>query len=289
MNQKAVREIAMRYKGAARQVADTLYALTPDGFTETKAAAAKMMVDRIIESLDAYVGMWANRSVMGEYDAARKTATARLTVFGKRPSKRYNAKRHTKARAGVAAAAVSDFYNANKSIRKTANTYISVIRKAAKNVAELRAFTWSPDDIAWLEREAAEAVAQGVARRTFSQQIIDYLKRQVGDTVSIPIEGTDGVIRSYNLAKYAEMVASYRMREAATEATKEAAKEYDSDLVEIPAKADTVCEVCLGIEGQIYSLSGKTPGFPVLDFEFPPHPRCQHYIRNVSERAAGVV
>jgi len=59
------------------------------------------------------------------------------------------------------------------------------------------------------------------------------------------------------------------MREAQSESIKESMKEFGEDLVEIPVH-DNPCEICAPYQGQVYSISGGTPGYPLLPEGGPP-------------------
>ncbi|MEN6311205.1 MAG: phage minor capsid protein, partial [Acidobacteriota bacterium] len=170
-----------------------------------------------------------------------------------------------------------DLAKANRTILRIAKKYVSLVDQGRRAAAKLQALTGEEGET--IGKWAAEAVAEGQTGRELQIRIMEYLRGQFSDGKFIVISG-----RNYKLSKYSELVASYRLREAATEATINAALEYDHDLVEIPAKGGS-CEDCIDIEGKVYSLSGNDPKYPKLtDEERPPiHPRCRHYLRVVSE------
>jgi len=47
----------------------------------------------------------------------------------------------------------------------------------------------------------------------------------------------------------------------------------------------TVCEICAQYEGKVYSISGKTLGYPILDARTPFHPNCEHSLLPTSPEA----
>jgi hypothetical protein len=73
-----------------------------------------------------------------------------------------------------------------------------------------------------------------------------------------------------------------RRRRGETDRIINEALEHGYDLVEIPA-ANTTCGICAGIEGKVYSITGKTPGYPLLteDKKPPLCGDCVHYLRIV--------
>jgi hypothetical protein len=79
----------------------------------------------------------------------------------------------------------------------------------------------------------------------------------------------------YNLSKYAEMVARTTLAEAQTQATLDQCALYENDLVKV-SDHNTICDICKEYEGNIYSLSGNDPDYPMLDESCPFHPNCQH-------------
>jgi hypothetical protein len=79
----------------------------------------------------------------------------------------------------------------------------------------------------------------------------------------------------YNLGSYAEMVARTTLAEAQTRATLDECALYEEDLVKVSIHG-TVCDICKESEGNIYSLSGNDPEYPMLDEPCPFHPNCQH-------------
>ncbi len=102
----------------------------------------------------------------------------------------------------------------------------------------------------------------------------------------------DGKRRSYNLRNYSDMVAQATSRMAATEGTITQTLDFGGDLVAWSVSANP-CSECLSRQGNVYSLTGRNPDFPVLsDEDRPPiHPYCQHALVPADEdglRAAGV-
>lgn len=73
------------------------------------------------------------------------------------------------------------------------------------------------------------------------------------------------------------------MREGALRAI-ERTRETGSDLVQITVHSGP-CDACLRVQGRVFSISGKTPGFPALtDDVLPPlHRGCGHVLVGVNE------
>ena len=74
---------------------------------------------------------------------------------------------------------------------------------------------------------------------------------------------------------YAEMWARTRSSEMASIANEESMQEYGLDIVRI-SDHNTTTPICMLYEGQYFSLTGKTPGLPILTMRPPFHPNCKH-------------
>jgi len=99
----------------------------------------------------------------------------------------------------------------------------------------------------------------------------------------IGINCRDGVFRRYNLKSYSETVAQTATRQAASEGAIASTTAVGGDLVQISVHSGA-CPQCAAVQGNVYSITGRTEGFPILrdDFEPPLHPRCEHVLIGVS-------
>ncbi len=93
------------------------------------------------------------------------------------------------------------------------------------------------------------------------------------------IEGfTDRAGRLWKLSDYAEMVALTTAQEANTTATMQRLAENGIDLVKWmvrpPVGSREPCEPCRKRDGKVYSMTGTTEGYPLLEEAPPLHPRC---------------
>jgi hypothetical protein len=106
--------------------------------------------------------------------------------------------------------------------------------------------------------------------------------QNVADGKYIRILCRDNVLRNYNLRDYSELVANSATRMAATEGAIQSTFEVGGDLVQISVHSDA-CPECEAIQGEVFSLTGATEGWPVLeDDDRPPiHPRCRHVLVGV--------
>jgi hypothetical protein len=131
-------------------------------------------------------------------------------------------------------------------------------------------------------RAGVEAVAEGVASGQTRRETSRALERRLirdGVTGFVDRRGAQ-----WQLDTYAEMVARTTTREAMSAGTRGRMTETGQDLVTISAHgADD--ELCGPREGVTYSITGQTPGYPVMtDDDWPPfHPLCLHVATPATE------
>jgi len=270
------RRLKVIYQAAANTLADVLRAADPASFDGSAAVRIRDRVTMLIASLDRSARAWAKKALAAAYRAEQMVTRNRLLILGKKKTARLPAGRHERTEKELIRQTLEDLYKANATFSDVAEQYLGMLAEANRGIQKVQAFTGAEE--AEIAEMAARAARQGVARQTLKNQIRDFLAEKLKGEAFIRING-----RNYNAGKYAELVARVRLREAATEATLNSAKEYDHDLVEIPAKGGS-CDICQEIEGKIYSISGADPEYPPLtDENRPPiHPRCRHYVRVVS-------
>jgi hypothetical protein len=160
---------------------------------------------------------------------------------------------------------------ANNSIPTIVDRYLASAMMAERAVqgAQLQEFSFGDvkDDVEAMAKKAVQAEA---SRGELSRTVRDYLRDQIGQGEFLEIKG-----RSYKMNKYAELVGRTTMRDAQTAATLDLCHQYENDLVQVSSHG-TVCEICAQYEGKVYSISGKTPGYPMLERRTPFHPNCEH-------------
>lgn len=125
----------------------------------------------------------------------------------------------------------------------------------------------------------AEEIAGGGINRMRSSLTKD-LQEKADNGQFLTING-----RNYQISKYADLVARTRTREAQTIGTIRTVQEFGIDLVQWKASADA-CEVCLPFDGNIYSISGKSEDYPMLEESPPVHPHCTCTLTPYVEEAA---
>lgn len=274
--EKEARRLKVTYQAAADSLAAILRAEDPALFDGAAAVRLRDRVGEIIARLDHAATTWVNRSLAAAYKAQQAVTRNRLLIMGEEQSKRFRPARHEKAKKTLIRQTLKDLYKANRTFREVAEQFIGMLDEAHRGLGNLQAMTGAEE--AQIAEMARKAVQDGLARQTLKNQIRDFLAKKLKGEAFIVING-----RHYQAGKYAELVARVRMRDAASEATINSAKEYEHDLVEIPAQGGA-CEDCQAIQGKVYSISGNDPEFEALtDENRPPiHPNCRHYLRVVS-------
>ena len=122
----------------------------------------------------------------------------------------------------------------------------------------------------------AEAKLTG---RSMTQIRADLKNRFINQNITA-IETKNG--RKINLNSYAETVARSVMTETENVAVIEHVKASGHDLVKMSAHASS-CPICAPLQGRVYSITGKTKGYPRLNRAFGGthaniHPNCKHFL-----------
>lgn len=280
-NEKAVKDLRAKYAGTAARILAILNALQPVGFNASKAAAARRRIDALVTDLNRYARAWTKRWVPAAYKDGRTLTNGRLAIMGEQKiPRRVKEERHRKAQAALIESVFGDLYKANRSIRQVAIRYCNVMAKSAEGARELQAFDQTLVQ-RYVSQRTKSAVRTGLPRQDFQSRILKYLQKKLAGQKFITIKCKDGIYRNYNLKDYAELMARTNLRDAQSTATKNVAREYDHDLVEIPEHG-SACDECKEYTGRVYSLSGKDPDYPVLESQPPFHPKCMCYLRVTS-------
>jgi len=131
----------------------------------------------------------------------------------------------------------------------------------------------------WNTEVIKEKISAGWTIKKTQQKLVEYLKDEGFKAVTFKRNGKDV---SMDLASYAAMVARSTTREATNQASMRQAKEVSGDLIKMSSHIPC-CDICFPLQGRVYSITGKTPGYPQLDQAFTSgyaniHPNCKHVI-----------
>jgi len=230
----------------------------------------------ITRVLNVTVDNWAGEAIPRAYKKGAAVARTALEILGKKPRRPPFEDKRRRLQDDL----VILLIKANNSIPTIVDRYLASAMMAERAVqgAQLQEFSFDEvkDDV---EAMAKKAVQTEASRGELSRTVRDYLRDQIGQGEFLEIKG-----RSYKMNKYAELVGRTTMRDAQTAATLDLCHQYENDLVQVSSHG-TVCEICAQYEGKVYSISGKTPGYPVLEAKTPYHPNCEHSLLPTSLEA----
>lgn len=123
-----------------------------------------------------------------------------------------------------------------------------------------------------------------LSRGEIERNLKKMFQRMFGDIDFIAIQTKNGRIIRYKLKTYTDMLARTEMRYITTKAAKLALQEWEHDLIRVVPEwvGDCSSKICYDYAGMVFSLSGKSKEYPVLNEEPPFHPRCHHSITPVT-------
>jgi len=264
------------YNVAARELRRMLYSLEGSKYTAMAAGAAHNRALEITRVLNVTVDNWAGEAIPRAYKKGAAVARTALEILGKKPLRPPFEDKRRRLQDDLVVLLIK----ANNSIPTIVDRYLASAMMAERAVqgAQLQEFSFDDvkDDV---EAMAKKAVQTEASRGELSRTVRDYLRDQIGQGEFLEIKG-----RSYKMNKYAELVGRTTMRDAQTAATLDLCHQYENDLVQVSSHG-TVCEICAQYEGKVYSISGKTLGYPILDARTPFHPNCEHSLLPTSLEA----
>jgi hypothetical protein len=235
---------------------------------------ARVRAREIVKVLNMAVDKWANGAIPRAYAKGERRTRTSLEILGR---KRRHPPVEDRPRRLIDDLMIL-LLRANNSIPVTVDRYLAAAAMASRTVGAARvrefSFNQAASDVG---RLAAEAELKEKSRGWLSKQVRDFLRTLIEDDEFIEING-----RMYRMNKYAELVARTAMRESQTAATLDLCRQYENDLVQW-SDHGTVCEICIQFEDKIYSISGTSLDYPMLEEEPPAHPNCQHVLLATSE------
>jgi hypothetical protein len=280
---KSIEQIVRLFRSAKESLIKELTRVDVSAYKEIDAIQASGRITAILNVLKDKMFSWSAKSLKTSYDESAGKARVSLEILGRTTRPFWNPQKHNQTLQEYYSLMTSDFQRAISTIRRTADTVLNMSRQASSIIQRFQA--WDFRDIEdygnFLEDMSTEAVEKGWSRVKLIKSIKEYHIKMLEDGDFIEVNG-----RHYSLDYYAEMVGRTRLREAQTDATKNLCDEYENDLVEWSYHVNP-CNDCADKEGNIYSISGTHPVYPVLtsDDEPPLHPNCEHSISPTSDIA----
>lgn len=227
-------------------------------FYEDMAKAA----DAQVAALDEFTTKWAGTLVVGNHAKAKKAV---LEAVQQEVVPLSSIAVNPKAAAIVAENIADTFTQAN---HFAGRRFLDVVREATL-------------------QSIGQKTLQGLTLRETKALILEQFTKS-GVLVIADRRG-----RSIPLPAYAEMVARSTYAEIVNTATVDEMVEVGGDLVQMSDHAST-CPICALYEGRVYSINGKTKGYPRLEKVFSGgyaniHPNCIHtltpYFREFDDNA----
>lgn len=189
--------------------------------------------------------------------------------------------------------------------------YNNAARKALNKVPDLRFFEPDVSSFSAINRETVNTLADNLsheltgATEMVGRRADDTLRRHglnaatthalrnlpdayQGGQLKQKLErdGITGFVdksgRKWKLSSYANMVIRTTTGEAQNRAVANSVLGRGLDLVRVD-KHEHVPDICSKYDGKVFSLSGNTPGYPLLDRLPPFHANCKHSILPAKE------
>lgn len=274
-----IKELERVYGRVQKEIASELFSVEIMDYRETKSMKVQERIDMLIKKLNRIAIRWVKESVPMAYKKSYVVSKTRLEILGAKRDVLFDTQKHRFSINGYIEKTMEDLVNANQSIKNNVNMYLYLARRAAAGLIQIQQF--DPGDEEIISSIITDAMTEGRERAYASKRIHEYLRLKLLDGKFIDKAG-----RNYNLRGYSKMVARTRLRQAQTDAVKNTCEQYENDLVQVSQHASP-CDICVPYEGQIYSLSGRHPTYPLFDINIPLHPNCEHNISPTSEVAIG--
>jgi len=285
MFDEMVPELLRFYEQTERQLNSAVAAATT-AFERRRAELLLEQIDSIIRALEERQRGWCRKHLPRAYrkgvsltaEAYQMPVLPRMTLLDRRSID------------AVIARVMADTADGVQSIAPFArrlwiDTQQRLVREArlARLIAEGRVIGLGPQELGRRIKQTLQDAASERLRGYVPDRLREDMERAARGEY-ITIKG-----RHYKLGPYGELVARTATRFAATEGVHAAVVEAGGDLVQISVH-NTACPMCIPVQGRVYSLTGRTKGFPLYTdaVRVPLHPRCHHQERGVSAEILGI-
>lgn len=261
-----VEELKSVYAKAQENLKKELQRVDITDFGRARAQSLLRQVNQQVDALNKKVYKWSKDTMPKAYERGIDLAAANLKELGVTRFISYGAQVHTSAVGILIDDVALDMISVNEQMAKDIKRFVRQTQQKAIEDAQI-------------SRLLAQGLLEGEARKKISDKVYKQLKERMLGEKFIRING-----KNYDPDKYARLVARTRIREATTTGVRNTALQYGVDLVQISTHADS-CEYCKKFQGKVYSLSGKSKDFPVLEEQPPYHPNCEHVLMPTTEEA----
>jgi len=271
------------YENISKDIVTDLLSVDLLGYSDLKANQIRRKTDANIRRLNVIALKTSKRFIPDAYDLARKRSVTSLRILGADVlhDPKFE-KAHNLTIEKFIKETADTLISANGSIRKTTENYLFFIKQISGSLQQLEEFgggLLTDEDQDFILYQISKAIDKGTSRGTMSARIKGVIQHRLGDRQLIEIKG-----RYYRIDKYAKLVARTEMRFSQTDATVNTCNQYANDLVQV-SDHGTLTEICEEFEGEVYSISGKDPDYPLLIAWPPFHPNCKHFLTPTSKEA----
>lgn len=261
---KEIEKLTTMYKNAYKRIVSEIKGASDFGVYNRKAILGQIEI--ILEDLGADVQDFIEKEVPKNYLLGTKQAVKQLNSFGAGlvVDQELN-KLHTEAINMLVGDTLSAFGDSISGVKKSAT---QLLNKAVKEQIKMQ-------------------MAEGISAGKTLKGVKTYLSGVLAENDLTSLVDKAG--REWTLDRYTEMLVRTKTAEARNRGLLNRSAELDHDLVQV-SDHNTDCPVCGPWEGEIISLTGKTPGYPTLaeaeaDGLF--HPNCRHAINVYDAEFAG--
>ena len=274
-----VKELEKIYRIAGKDIAKALSLFDIGNYQELKVMKTEQEVDRIVKKLNRSVIKWADNAIPEAYRKGYDVSRTRLEILGAEIDKEFPPITHKNAAGDYTDNTIDVLLKANMSIKPNVAIYLYLARQASNSLMQIQEFSFENEEV--LMGILDDAIEEGASRGKLEQLIRVHFKRDLYERKFIKING-----RNYDMIKYARMVARTEMRTVQSAAVKNTCQQFNNDLVEISSHGtDCRSNICQQYEGNVYSISGNHPVYPVLDSWPGWHQNCEHSAAPTSEVA----
>lgn len=279
-NRKEIAILARIYSIAQKEITAQLLRIDIGEYKELEAIKVEKNINIIINRLNRLAIKWTKKTVPVAYTEGYSKSTDILDKIGAEKDPFFEMKTHRNSVDNFIELTAEDLIKANQSIKLNVSTYLNLSKQAYSGLQQIQAFDMRDEET--ISNLLDDAIKAGSSRQALQRKIMIHFQREIYEQAFINING-----RNYNLVKYSKMVARTRLRQVQSKAVENTATQYENDLIEI-SDHGCDCDICQEFEGNVYSMSGNTPGYEMLA-EWPPyHPNCEHSASPTSEIALGI-
>ncbi len=267
LQEAEIRELQMIYSNTQTRLQTIVSTIDNTSFAKWRAKQLRGQVDSAINTLSRKSIPLVRQGIKNVYGFSSQLSVEGLRRQGARGRVDMGNRLNTQTISSLAQQTAIDLVNANESTRRDLHRFI---RQTQQGLIQDHA----------ISRLLAEGVALGETGQTIASQLALVLREKMLGGNFLTING-----RNYQIDKYAKLVIRTRLKEASVNASINVNIAFGNDLVQVTT-VSTACEICIPIQGKIYSISGNDPNFPPYrSIHIPVHPNCWHDDIGVIEEA----